>query len=187
MGGGVVERLWAGWRMSYIAKAQGSSGGSGGSGRSKAKAPCLFCDLAKGRAGLRNLVLAKTPEVLVVMNRYPYNVGHVMVAPRRHLGSIASLTPGEAIEITRWIGRAERALRKAYRPDGFNIGMNLGRAAGAGVLGHLHWHIVPRWNGDTNFMPVTAATKVLPEALDQTYRKLLGALVAGAPKRRRRR
>lgn len=165
--------------MAYIAKASSS--------RSKKKAPCLFCGLAKGRPGVQSLVLAKTPEVLVVMNRYPYNVGHVMVAPRRHRGSIGSLTPGEALEVTRWLGRVERALRKAYRPDGYNFGMNLGRTAGAGVLGHLHWHVVPRWNGDTNFMPVTAATKVLPEALDRTYRKLLGALTTGGPKRSRRR
>jgi len=175
--------------MAYIAKASGAGARRGRSDarRSKAKAPCLFCGLAKGRPGVKSLVLAKTPEVLVVMNRYPYNVGHVMVAPRRHRGTIASLTQAEALEITRWLGRVERALHRAYRPDGYNFGMNLGRTAGAGVLGHLHWHVVPRWNGDTNFMPVTAATKVLPEALDRTYRKLLGALLASVPKRRRRR
>ncbi len=164
--------------MAYIAKATG--------GRSK-KAPCLFCALAKGRPGPKNLVLARTPEVLVVMNRYPYNVGHVMVAPRRHRGSLARLTAEESLEMTQWLGLVERALQKAYRPQGFNFGMNLGRTAGAGVLGHLHWHVVPRWNGDTNFMPVTASTKVLPEALDRTYRRLLDALHRGGSKRPRRR
>jgi ATP adenylyltransferase len=89
--------------------------------------------------------------------------------------------------VTWWLGRVERALRAAYRPHGFNFGMNVGRTAGAGVLGHLHWHVVPRWNGDTNFMPVTAAAKVLPEALDVTYRRLLDALRGGRPGRRRRR
>lgn len=173
-----MDRLWAGWRMAYIAKA-----GRGGS----RKAPCLFCSLGKSRPGTRNLVLAGTPEALVVMNRYPYNVGHVMVAPRRHIASLSRMTVAEALEVTRWLARVERALRKAYRPHGFNFGMNLWRTAGAGVLGHLHWHVVPRWNGDTNFMPVTAAAKVLPEALDRTYRRLLAALNGGRSRRRRSR
>jgi ATP adenylyltransferase len=121
-----------------------------------------------------------------MLNLYPYNVGHVMVAPRRHLRSIAQLTPEEAVEVTAWLGRVERALGRVYRPHGYNVGLNLGRAAGAGVLGHLHWHIVPRWNGDTNYMPVTADTKVLPEALDRTYRRLREALEAVAEKKPRR-
>lgn len=164
--------------MAYIAKAS--------KGRGK-KAPCLFCSLAKARPSARNLVLARTPRVLVVMNRYPYNVGHAMVAPRRHVGSLDRLTAEETLEMTWWLARTERALQKAYRPQGFNLGMNLGRTAGAGVLGHLHWHVVPRWDGDTNFMPVTATTKVLPEALDRTYRKLGDALrrgTAAGPRRR---
>jgi ATP adenylyltransferase len=151
-----------------------------------AKEPCLFCGLAKAKPGPRNLVLAVTPRVLVMMNLFPYNVGHVMVAPTAHVGTLARLDPEDAAEMSAWLGRVEKAIGSAYRPHGFNLGMNLGRTAGAGVLGHLHWHIVPRWNGDTNFMPVTASTKVLPEAIDRTYAKLARALEgAGKPARRR--
>jgi len=111
-----------------------------------------------------------------MLNLYPYNVGHMMIAPRRHTPSLADLEPEESVELTEWLGRAELALRREYDPHGFNVGLNLGRAAGAGVLGHLHWHVVPRWSGDTNFMPVTANTKVLPEALDRTYERVVRAL-----------
>jgi ATP adenylyltransferase len=173
-----VDRLWAGWRMAYIDKATSTK---------VRKEPCLFCTLAKAKPGPRNLVLAVTPRVLVMMNLFPYNVGHVMVAPTAHVGSLARLRAEDAAEMNEWLGRVEQAIGSAYRPHGFNLGMNLGRTAGAGVLGHLHWHVVPRWNGDTNFMPVTASTKVLPEALDQTYAKLASALdSAGKPARRRR-
>jgi ATP adenylyltransferase len=149
--------------------------------------PCLFC--AKGRAtpGPRSLVLGVSPRAVVMLNLYPYNVGHVMVAPRRHLRSIAQLTPEEAVEVTAWLGRVERALGRVYRPHGYNVGLNLGRAAGAGVLGHLHWHVVPRWNGDTNYMPAIADTKVLPEALGRTYRRLREALGTAGRKRNPRR
>ena len=173
-----MERLWAAWRTDYIAKA---------SGKRAKKAKCLFCSLGRTRPGPRNLVLARTSRVLVMLNLYPYNVGHVMVAPTRHRGSLAQLTAEESVELTEWLGKVERALKRAYRPHGFNLGMNLGRAAGAGVLGHLHWHLVPRWNGDTNFMPVIAGTKVLPESLDRTYRRLEAALGGRAAARRRRR
>ena len=173
-----MERLWAAWRMEYIANASGK--------RAKG-AKCLFCSLGRARPGPRNLVLARTPRVLVMLNLYPYNVGHVMVAPTRHLGSLAQLTAEESVELTEWLGKIERALKRAYRPHGFNLGMNLGRTAGAGVLGHLHWHVVPRWNGDTNFMPVIAGTKVLPESLARTYRRLQTALGGRAAVRRSRR
>ncbi|HEX7079349.1 MAG TPA: HIT domain-containing protein [Candidatus Eisenbacteria bacterium] len=174
-----MDRLWAGWRMAYIAEA------TKGSSR-KTKSPCLFCGMAKRRPGARNLLLSVTPQALVMLNLYPYNIGHVMVAPRRHRASPADLTAEEAVEITRWLGRVERALRREYRPHGFNMGVNLGRTAGAGVLGHLHWHVVPRWNGDTNFMPVLGDTKVLPEPLAKTYRRLKGALDATETRRRAR-
>jgi ATP adenylyltransferase len=110
-----------------------------------------------------------------------------MVAPIRHRGSLAQLAPEESLELTEWLGKVEQALKREYRPHGFNLGMNLGRTAGAGVLGHLHWHVVPRWNGDTNFMPVIASTKVLPESLDRTYRRLQAALGGRAAAGRRRR
>ena len=163
--------LWAGWRMPYITKAGGAKG-------AKSKR-CLFCVTGRERPGKRNLVLARTPRVIAMLNLYPYNVGHVMVAVRRHAASLADLTPEESVEVTEWLGRVEGALEREYRPHGFNIGINLGRVAGAGVLGHLHWHVVPRWNGDTNFMPVTARTKVLPESLNRTYERLARALASG--------
>lgn len=153
----------------------------------KAKSSCLFCDLAGGRPSGRNLVLVDTPLTLVMLNLYPYNVGHVMVAPRRHLASPAGLNAEEAADVNAWVGRVVEALRREYRPHGFNLGANLGRVSGAGVPGHLHWHVVPRWNGDTNFMPVLAATKVLPEALDRTYARLRKSLDGGAPPKPRAR
>ena len=173
-----MERLWAGWRMAYIKRATSKKG---------KREPCLFCGKGRVRPGPRSLVLAASPRAVVMLNLYPYNVGHVMVAPRRHLRSLAQLNPEEAVEVTAWLGRVQRALDRVYRPHGYNIGLNLGRAAGAGVLGHIHWHVVPRWNGDTNYMPVTADTKVLPEPLDRTYRRLREALEATAQKPRRRR
>jgi ATP adenylyltransferase len=153
--------------MAYIRKAGGKKAGQG---------PCLFCAKGRLRPGKRNLVVARTRHVLVLLNLYPYNVGHMMIATRRHTPSLAGLTPEESLEVAEWLGRAERALTREYKPHGFNVGVNLGRVAGAGVLDHLHWHVVPRWSGDTNFMPVTANTKVLPEALDRTYERVVKAL-----------
>jgi ATP adenylyltransferase len=161
--------------MAYIRKA-GRKGAD--------KGPCLFCAAGRLRPGRRNLVVARTERVLVLLNLYPYNVGHMMIATRRHIPTLASLTAEESVELTEWLGRAERALTREYRPHGFNVGLNLGRVAGAGVLGHLHWHVVPRWNGDTNFMPVTADTKVLPESLDRTYARVVKALAALGARRR---
>jgi len=163
--------------MAYIRKAGGKKAGS---------SPCLFCAKGRLRPGKRNLVVARTERVLVLLNLYPYNVGHMLIATRRHTPSLAALTRDESVEVTEWLGRAERALRRAYKPHGFNVGLNLGRVAGAGVLGHLHWHVVPRWNGDTNFMPVIANTKVLPESLDRTYERVAKALAALERPRARR-
>ena len=180
MGFLLMETLWAGWRMAYIRKASAKQADRG---------PCLFCAKAKQRPGKRNLVVARTEHVLVLLNLYPYNVGHMLIATRRHTPSLAALTREESVELTEWLGRAESALRREYRPHGFNVGLNLGRTAGAGVLGHLHWHVVPRWNGDTNFMPVTANTKVLPESLGRTYERVVKALatVERASRKRARR
>lgn len=170
-----LERLWAGWRMEYVAPKKRP-------GR-KRKASCLFCDVAALRPAGRNLVLAVSPLSLVMLNLYPYNVGHVMVAPRRHLAAPAGLNAEEAADLTLWLGRVVEALRREYRPQGFNLGANLGRVAGAGVPGHLHWHVVPRWSGDSNFMPLVAQTKVLPEALDRTYRRIRAQLPGGESRR----
>jgi ATP adenylyltransferase len=132
---------------------------------------CLFCDLA-GRADDEAMVLAREQRAFAVMNAYPYNPGHLMVAPVRHVADLDDIDVDELIETGRLLQRAVAALREEMSPDGFNLGMNLGKVAGAGVPGHLHWHVVPRWDGDTNFMPVVGQTKVLPEALEDTYRKL---------------
>lgn len=175
-----MDLIWAGWRMAYIKKS---------TAKGAREAPCLFCAKGRFRPGRRQLILAKTPRVIVMLNLYPYNVAHVLVAPRRHHGSLTKLSAEESVEITQWLGRVERAIKRAYKAQGFNIGLNLGRVAGAGVLGHLHWHVVPRWSGDTNFMPMTARTKVMPESLDRTYERVSKALAAldGRGKKRARR
>ncbi len=111
-------------------------------------------------------------RVIVMLNRYPYNNGHLMVAPRRHVASPELLKPGENAALSAAIADAVASLRRAYRPDGLNLGANLGRAAGAGIAAHLHWHLVPRWEGDTNFMPVAAGTRVLAEMLEETFARL---------------
>jgi ATP adenylyltransferase len=165
--------------MDYVAPAKPRSGAG-----PKRKRRCLFCGIATHRPAGKNLVLATTPLAIVVLNLYPYNVGHVMVAPRRHLATPDRLNRDEAVELTEWLGRVVQALRREYRPQGFNLGANLGRVSGAGIPGHLHWHVVPRWNGDTNFMPVLGNTKVLPESIDRTYRRLRSALESASPKRR---
>lgn len=115
------------------------------------------------------LVLHTGPLALVMLNRYPYNNGHLMVAPRRHAASPELLAPAERAEVAEFVTRAVARLREAYRPAGINVGMNLGRAAGAGIADHMHWHLVPRWEGDNNFMPVIGATRVLPQSLAETW------------------
>ncbi len=120
----------------------------------------------------RSLILYDAPHALVMLNRYPYNNGHVMVAPRRHLDSPERLDSRERALLGDLVAESVRALRTALHPDGFNLGANLGRVAGAGFAGHLHWHIVPRWNGDTNFMPAVASTRVLSQHLEDSYRAL---------------
>jgi ATP adenylyltransferase len=114
----------------------------------------------------------------VILNRYPYNPGHLMVAPFRHVGELEEAKEEELADLDRLLQRSIRALKEEYEPQGFNVGMNLGRVAGAGIPDHVHWHVVPRWNGDTNFMPVIGQTKVLPELLGESYRKLAERLSA---------
>jgi ATP adenylyltransferase len=164
------ERLWAGWRMEYLR--QGGGGSASG---------CFLCRVAGEAPSLDNLVLEVYEHTLLLLNAFPYTSGHLMVALRRHEDSLLGSGAAERAEIPAVLERARRALLAEYRPDGFNLGLNLGTAAGAGVPGHLHWHVVPRWNGDTNFMPAVAATRVLPEALSETYRRLRDALAALPP------
>lgn len=133
---------------------------------------CFLCEDVVTADLAANYILVRTDLCLVVMNRYPYNTGHLLVSPLRHVGSLEELSDGERLEVMELTIKAIGALKEAMNPDGFNLGANLGAAAGAGLPGHLHIHLVPRWSGDTNFMPVTGDSKVLPETLDQTYARL---------------
>jgi len=156
-----VKQLWAPWRLEYIESADEQEG-------------CVFCRARDGEdeAGL---IVHRGERVFVMLNKYPYASGHLMVAPNRHEGEFGELTPDEAVEIHRLGAAGLAALAETMRPQGFNLGWNLGRIAGAGVIDHVHLHVVPRWAGDTNFMPVLADVKVLPEALEQTRLKLAEA------------
>jgi ATP adenylyltransferase len=153
-----MDRLWSPWRLEYIA---------GG----KAKTGCIFCEAAR-EIESSSLIVFKGDTCYVILNLYPYNNGHVMVVPYRHLATFGDLSIEELTEIGVLIQRAEAALFEAYQPHGFNIGVNLGKPAGAGVLDHLHVHIVPRWNGDTNFMTVVGEMRVLPENIGASAERL---------------
>jgi ATP adenylyltransferase len=156
-----MERLWAPWRLEYIRSADEQQG-------------CVFCRAAA--AGDEDgLVVHRGKHALVVLNKYPYASGHLMVAPYRHEAEFGELTTDEALEIHRLAAAGLGALAETMRPQGFNVGWNLGRIAGAGIVDHVHLHVVPRWAGDTNFMPVLADIKVMPEALEDTRRKLAEA------------
>jgi ATP adenylyltransferase len=155
-----VDRLWSPWRMEYIESAK--DGAAGG---------CVFCELLEPGAG-QERILRRTDVAFVALAKYPYNPGHLLVLPVRHTSELEDLTPEEHAGIAGLLARSVVALREQAEPHGFNIGLNLGRVAGAGIPEHLHWHVVPRWSGDTNFMPVVGQTRVLPELLEETYRKL---------------
>jgi ATP adenylyltransferase len=157
-----VERIWSPWRMAYIqaAKEQGDDGG------------CIFCDLPAEGDDVRTMILARGELAFVIVNSFPYNPGHLMVAPFRHVGAFTSLEAAQLADVDALVARSIRALEQEMEPHGYNLGMNLGRVAGAGIPDHVHWHLVPRWNGDTNFMPVVGQTRVLPELLEETYARL---------------
>ncbi|MCD6373788.1 MAG: HIT domain-containing protein [Thermococcus sp.] len=157
-----MKVLWAPWRIEYI--------------RSPKHEGCIFCDFPKENRDRERLILHRGEHTFVIMNNYPYNPGHVMIAPYRHVGKWEELTDEELLEIMKLSQLMIRAIKKAMNPDGFNLGVNLGRVAGAGIDSHVHLHIVPRWNGDTNFMPVIADTKVIPESLEEAYDELKKAI-----------
>lgn len=155
-----MERLWTPWRLTYVTGVDECQG-------------CVFCAARGADASAPDsLVVFRGTTCFVVLNLYPYNNGHLMVVPDRHVASLDALTGEERAELMELTRRAELALTEAYRPQGLNVGINLGKAAGAGVVDHLHVHMVPRWNGDTNFMTVVGQTRVLPEELDQTVARL---------------
>ncbi|AMM54204.1 HIT family protein [Pyrococcus kukulkanii] len=157
-----MKILWAPWRIEYI--------------RSPKYEGCIFCDFPKENRDKERLILYRGKHAFIIMNNYPYNPGHVMVAPYRHVKSIEDLTDEEMLEIMKLAALVMKAIRKVMKPDGFNLGFNIGKVAGAGIDGHVHLHIVPRWNGDTNFMPVIADTKVIPESLEQAYDEIKQAI-----------
>ena len=158
-----LERLWSPWRSDYIAAATGSD----------PKGPCVFCAIQADPAHDRqNFVLHRARFNFVVLNIHPYSSGHLLVVPYEHLAELSAAAKETTDELMDLTKRAETALLEAYSPDGINIGMNLGKAAGAGVAGHIHVHMLPRWNGDTNFMTTVSNTRVLPEDLSTTFLKL---------------
>ncbi|NLW51551.1 MAG: HIT domain-containing protein [Candidatus Brocadiaceae bacterium] len=156
-----MERLWAPWRLDYVGREDKK--GDGG---------CFLCTAAQSVQDGPHRVLWRGRTCFAILNRYPYNNGHLMVAPNEHKSSLAELTDEERLEHLDLIVRCQAGLTRTVRPAGFNVGLNLGAAAGAGLADHLHWHIVPRWTGDTNFMPVLADTKIIPQSLDQLWRML---------------
>jgi ATP adenylyltransferase len=152
------ERLWAPWRSAYLARTV------------RAPQRCIFCMGRLGPVALgKRLVLYAGPQAMVMLNRYPYNNGHLMVAPRRHVASPELLNRDERRILADLVALAVERLRTVLRPAAFNVGANLGRTAGAGFADHMHWHVVPRWEGDTNFMPVIASTRVLSQHLEESY------------------
>lgn len=154
-----MDRLWAPWRTFYV------------SGASEMKS-CLFCAALAGTDDRASLILCRQPRAFLILNAFPYTPGHLMAALNRHVGPLEEATPEELAETMTLVQCAIRALTAVYHPDGFNLGVNQGRVAGAGVEDHLHVHVVPRWNGDTNFMPVLGDVRVLPESLAATYDRL---------------
>jgi ATP adenylyltransferase len=157
----VTKQLWAPWRLEYIKSADEIEG-------------CVFCDAAAADDE-RGLVTARGTHAFAMLNKFPYSSGHFMVAPYRHVADFGELSDDEALEVHRLAGQGMGALAEVFAPQGYNLGWNLGRIAGAGITDHVHLHVVPRWAGDTNFMPVLADVKVLPEHLAETRAKLAAA------------
>jgi ATP adenylyltransferase len=158
-----MDYLWTPWRYRYIADAAKDKG-------------CIFCEAVAANDDAKTLLVFRGKTCFIILNRYPYTAGHVMIVPYVHVADLVGADPETLSEMMLLAPRVETALQTTYRPDGFNLGMNLGRAAGAGVTGHLHMHVLPRWSGDANFMTVVGETRVEPEDLATTYEKLRKAL-----------
>lgn len=161
-----MKTLWAPWRISYLLGARENLL------KTSSKTKCIFCSAVRKKEDVNSLVLYKGKSAFVIMNKFPYSNGHMMVIPKRHVSEISELTPEEHAEMGFLLGKTVEILKKYANCDGFNLGMNLGMAAGAGIKDHLHYHVVPRWSGDHNFMPVIADVRVLPEHMHVTYAKL---------------
>ncbi len=154
-----MQQLWAPWRIGYVTKSRIDNG-------------CIFCDKPKEHDDFKNLILFRNLESYAIMNLYPYNSGHLLVTTYEHKGELHNLTQTQILDLMQTVNKSIFALNKAIKPDGFNLGINIGDIAGAGIKDHIHIHIVPRWKGDTNFMPVISDTKVINEELNNLYLKL---------------
>jgi ATP adenylyltransferase len=153
-----MQHIWAPWRMAYVG--------------SEAPAGCIFCAKPGEDRDAQNFIVHRGEHAFVILNAYPYTAGHLLVAPYRHTADLTALSDAENLELMRLTRQSLEALKRAFAPHGFNVGMNLGRAGGAGIADHLHLHVVPRWEGDTNFMTVVADIRVVPEALSGTWQRL---------------
>lgn len=154
-----MKRLWASWRMKYISSTDKQPG-------------CAFCEALNKEDSSENLIVHRGKNSLIILNKYPYTSGHLMVAPLAHVANIEELDAETGNEIFQLITHSTTTLKMVYQPEGFNIGANLGQAAGAGIPGHLHFHIVPRWNGDTNYMSTIGEIRVIPEDIEVTYKRI---------------
>ena len=162
-----MDRLWAPWRLQYVVQAKDQASDADG---------CFICRDLQGPPSEESLLVWRDDACCCILNRFPYNNGHLLIAPRRHVGDIHQLSSAELLACLECVRCMMKALDSFLHPDGYNVGLNLGRVAGAGLPGHLHWHVVPRWNGDTNFMPVLADAKVLVQSLEELWRQLRQAL-----------
>jgi ATP adenylyltransferase len=165
-----VDYLWTPWRYHYITTPEAPVG-------------CVFCNAAAGTDDAATFVVHRAKWNFIILNRFPYTNGHVMIVPYEHVSSMEGLVEDAVVEMALLARRTERHLQEIYRPDGMNMGMNLGKAAGAGIAGHVHMHMLPRWTGDTNFMTVTGETRVLPEELSVTWERLRAAFRSSEPVR----
>ena len=154
-----MDRLWNPWRYQYVSKENKPDG-------------CIFCALPREERDEQNLIVYRGQSNYIILNRYPYTTGHLMVVPYQHTNSLQGIDEATAMELFSLVRTAEGKLRSIYRPNGMNLGMNLGEAAGAGIAEHIHMHVLPRWIGDSNFMTVIGETRILPEDLSETYRRL---------------
>jgi ATP adenylyltransferase len=157
-----MQQMWTPWRMAYI--------------RREKRPGCIFCEMVDADDDSAQLILHRSELTFLVLNKYPYNNGHLMAVPYRHVDTLESLTVEEAADMMAEVSLGIRALRRASSPEGFNLGVNIGKIAGAGVIDHIHTHVVPRWGGDTNFMPVLADVRLIPQDLTETYTELKAAV-----------
>ncbi len=160
-----MKHIWAPWRIHYL---KGMSGKDG--------LGCLFCRVARQRKDTKNLIVYRGPQTFVILNKYPYNNGHILIVPYMHTGSLSQLSSAVLSELMLQAQIFQEILKPLLHPDGWNIGMNIGKGAGAGIDKHIHMHVLPRWNGDTNFLPVLSETKVISQSLEEFY-SALSALV----------